>query len=392
MKSFLTGSLLALVSFAYAQQSSNQNNSTPSIQLQADSKVRPSLALSECCAFIGVNFNQISNEKAKRLGFDNPYGLYVTTILANSAAEKAGVQPFDYIYGIDEYRVGQDQTLGYILKKYSPGDKATLHIMRRGRWQTLPITFGRREDARGVYRSECEEAFFGIRQNNEVPSKEGIPVTIIANSTAKELGMEDGDVILTINGHKMIDWTDISTAVNNMQVGEKIRVEYMRGNQKRSGSHTIKSHCDTNEATYSFNNAQRRNWTGKGNTIVIENINVRNVQVNIEDVSTIEIRSLQEKNVEIAAGNSLRPQRLDIQPNTAGKNVFYLQFVLPSRGDTSIRIFNEAGRLIYEYELTDFSGTFNDEVNLLQNGMGTYYLTIKQGNNRLTKKVVLKKI
>jgi len=45
-------------------------------------------------AFLGVNTNHVSEEKAKVLGFKNSDGVYVTEVIENSAAEKTGIQPF----------------------------------------------------------------------------------------------------------------------------------------------------------------------------------------------------------------------------------------------------------------------------------------------------------
>ncbi|MEM1220930.1 MAG: hypothetical protein AAGH79_18560, partial [Bacteroidota bacterium] len=46
-------------------------------------------------AFLGVRSDDISREKAKKLGFSNYYGDYVTKVIKNTAAEKAGIQPND---------------------------------------------------------------------------------------------------------------------------------------------------------------------------------------------------------------------------------------------------------------------------------------------------------
>ncbi|MBK8567361.1 MAG: PDZ domain-containing protein [Saprospiraceae bacterium] len=92
-------------------------------------------------AFIGIYTEMISKEKATKLGFDNPFGTYVTGIIPNSGADKAGLKPFDYIYGFDEYRAGDQQNLGLVLKKYKPGDQATVHFVRKGKKATASLTF-----------------------------------------------------------------------------------------------------------------------------------------------------------------------------------------------------------------------------------------------------------
>jgi len=344
-----------------------------------------------CCAFIGVNLSQISREKARKLGFDNQYGLYVTGVIPGTAAEKAGVEPFDYIYGIDEYRVGADQSMGYILRKYEPGDDAKLHIVRKGQRQTLPITLGSEKDKEQVYKGECEEPFFGIRQNHTISTDEGIPVSIVSNSTAQAMGMEDDDIIVKINDYPMIDWTDISTAIDNMQVGAPIKVEYLRDGRRRTDTHPIKSHCDTqNKANAIIQNGTWNIRSGDEN-VVIERMDLSNIQIQMEDVSRRDVELLQERyGVNFQATNNLLAQRLIVTPRP-NMGTFNIQFSLPQRGDTSIRIFNDTGRLIYDYELNNFSGAFSDHVNISQNGEGAYFLQIRQGNKQMSKKIILEK-
>lgn len=68
-----------------------------------------------------------------------------------------------------------------------------------------------------------------------------------------------------------------------------------------------------------------------------------------------------------------------------------LSFDLPQSGHTSICIYNRQGRKIYEYELDDFSGTFIDEVDILQNGEGACFLEIRQDGKSKSQKIILQK-
>ena len=52
-------------------------------------------------AFLGVNIADMSESKAKKLGLENPYGTYVSSVIKNSAADKGGIKPLDYIHGND---------------------------------------------------------------------------------------------------------------------------------------------------------------------------------------------------------------------------------------------------------------------------------------------------
>ena len=121
-------------------------------------------------AFLGIISNIVSKSKAKKLNFDNHYGSYVAKVIDNTAADKAGIQPFDYIYGIDEYRTGENQNISSILRKYEPNDRVTLHLIRKTNKKTMPVTLGRRSDARYPETDQCDEPFFGIRNTHKSSS------------------------------------------------------------------------------------------------------------------------------------------------------------------------------------------------------------------------------
>jgi PDZ domain-containing secreted protein len=98
-------------------------------------------------AFLGVESNSISYDKAEKLGFDNPHGSYVTKVFKNTAAHAADLKPFDYIVGIDNQETSESEDLTDLLGDYETGDKATVHYIRQGKKRSAKITFGNRENA-----------------------------------------------------------------------------------------------------------------------------------------------------------------------------------------------------------------------------------------------------
>ena len=99
-------------------------------------------------AFLGVYSNGISYKKAQKLNFDNENGSYVTGVIDHTAAAEADLQPFDYIFGIDEYRTNSDRSLTGILRKYESGETVTIHFYRNGKQQKKTVELGKRSDAR----------------------------------------------------------------------------------------------------------------------------------------------------------------------------------------------------------------------------------------------------
>ncbi len=349
-------------------------------------------------AFLGINSDRLSEEKARKLGFDNPYGHYVTKVIENTAADRANIQPFDYIYGVDEYRTGRNQDLTSILRKYRPEEEAVIHLVRRDQRQTLPVTFSHRSEARYRDHDKCEEPFFGVRSAHASHQGMGVPVDIVSNSTAEAMGLKDGAVIRRINGYPIFDWTDISTAIDNMEVGQEISVEYSLNGATRTGRQEIKSYCDTKTRITKTDDNDWSDWMKNDNEGVAvtprrspRGMDVDNIRVRMADLSNREADEMRRQhNVDMPVDNNLRIEDLKLSPNP-NKGLFHLNFNLPQNGETIVRIYNEAGRQIYNYDLGPFSGRFDDEVNISQNGAGTYFLEIRQGDRSITKKVVLQK-
>jgi S1-C subfamily serine protease len=346
-------------------------------------------------AFLGIYSSEISREKARKLGFDSPHGSYVSSVIPNTAAEKANIQAFDYIYGIDEYRVGENQNLGDILAKYREGETAKVYVLRKGSTLTKQIVLGARPtgEIANTQTNECEDPFFGVRNNYRNFSEKGVSVTIVGNSTAEEMGMQNGDVITFINDHPIIDWTDISIAIDNMKVGQSIKVIYLRNGRPLQSSHPIKSHCETLEEVEkseiiinSDGDAQIIVKGRDANQAAESRIRMRIFDPTSRDLSNLSYGA----KIKIDRSQKLEVQNL-ILKTTNDPDRVRISFRLPGRGDTQIQIYNQNGRSLYQYELDSFSGVFQDVLDIAQNGSGVYYLYIQQDQASLIKKILLQK-
>ena len=353
-------------------------------------------------AFLGVYIDKLSEKKARALGFDNPYGSYVSGVIKNTAADKAGIMPFDYIIGIDEYRVGEEQYLNGILRKYEPGDEATVHFYRKGKRVNKSIVFRVYTEAIRESKDKCEDPFMGIIELEKESGQKGVKVKPVSNSTAMDIGLESGDIITYVNGYQMYDWTDIGIAINMLAPGDKIEVDYIRDGKKMKGSGNILSYAKTKKCKDCDCGESR-------NRIVIDNSNfsiqypknlkrerydtdsrkdVDDVIVSMEDVSDSEMRNMVSKGVDMEVSNDLRVENLELSSNS-DIGMFELQFDLDTEGETMVNVYNPAGRSIYEYDLGKFSGDFSDHIDISQNGAGTYFLKISQNRKSFVRKIVL---
>lgn len=94
-------------------------------------------------AYLGVYTQNVS------LRSDYGYWRYTTTscvqiadIVADSAAEQAGLKVGDLILKVNDMQVSSNSVLSDIIESFNAGDTATLTIQRDGQQTQIPVTFG----------------------------------------------------------------------------------------------------------------------------------------------------------------------------------------------------------------------------------------------------------
>ena len=92
--------------------------------------------------YVGINWQSITPRIAAVYRLPAEYGVYITQVVENSPASRAGLQPGDIITGIDETAL--DATHAYIntLFQYSAGDTVTLTVMRGNEQIQVEVTLG----------------------------------------------------------------------------------------------------------------------------------------------------------------------------------------------------------------------------------------------------------
>jgi len=329
--------------------------------------------------FLGIYSEVLSKDKAEKLNIENPYGSYVTGVLENTGAQEAGIQPFDYIYGIDEYRVGENQSLTSILRKYKAGEEVTIYLMRKGKNLKYNATLRSRSDSKEKKKSRCEDPFFGVQPSNRSGGDAGVRVNVVKNSTATKLDLASGDILTAINGFPIIDWADVGPAIDMMEVGNAITVDFIRAGQSKQTKGAIGSYCDTygKERSWSMSlwgDDDPEEEEEEDLSMEVENLNASDIQA--------KNRSL---DLDLPTDNNLTVQNINISTNKQG--TITLQFELPQRGETVIKMYNQNGREVYNYDLGTFSGEFTDEVGLSDRDRASYLLHIQQGLNSIIKQI-----
>ena len=85
--------------------------------------------------------------------------------------------------------------------------------------------------------SSCEDngAFLGVDEDSdEDEDQPGIVVQIVRGSAAEKAGLLTNDLITSLDGQKMIRWSDLSRVINSKKPGDKLAIVYERNGKSAS--------------------------------------------------------------------------------------------------------------------------------------------------------------
>ncbi|MEG0776404.1 MAG: trypsin-like peptidase domain-containing protein [Raoultibacter sp.] len=93
-------------------------------------------------ARLGVSAATIDKAIAQRYGFSVDAGAYVSSVVADSSAAKAGIQEGDIITKFNNTQITSANDLILAIRSVNPGDKATVEVNREGETKSVEVTLG----------------------------------------------------------------------------------------------------------------------------------------------------------------------------------------------------------------------------------------------------------
>jgi serine protease Do len=184
---------------------------------------------------IGIGIADITPENAKFFDETNATGGVVTQVEPDSPGAKAGLQIGDVITAIDGQKVSDAGELQVLVGQKRPGSKITLNVLRDGKSMTIPVTL----EELGSRSSEGKEdsgtgegkMHWGIglgnltpdlREQLQAPSEihGAVIEQVQPGSPADNAGLQQGDIILEVNRHKVQTASDVQQALGKVPKGQ----------------------------------------------------------------------------------------------------------------------------------------------------------------------------
>ena len=168
---------------------------------------------------LGVRGTELNNDTAKQFNTDIIEGFYISQIEDNSGAEKANLKEGDIILKIDEIKISKFSDMKGYLKTKRPNDIVKLIINRNGKENTVNVKLSNYNNRVVIF---LEMELKNISSNKS--KEKGVVINKINNDEYSYLGINIGDIILSVNGYTVNNVNEIEKLKNNYN-GRILKVE-----------------------------------------------------------------------------------------------------------------------------------------------------------------------
>jgi len=189
---------------------------------------------------IGIEFNAQENPAIARV-YGVQSGITVSSVVAGSPAERAGLKVGDTIFSVDGKQVKTGDELVSDIARRKPGEKIALGYFRNGKKEETSVTVADRaklfasrlgEDEESSEASAPKQSKLGatvraltpeIADRLNVPSGKGVIVQDVKNgSFADDVGLTRGDVVLEINKQPVNNEDDFDRIQSGLKSGQDV--------------------------------------------------------------------------------------------------------------------------------------------------------------------------
>ena len=207
---------------------------------------------------IGIKWSRNPNESDTLEAFGLDHGVLVEDVPADGPAGKAGIHADDVIVALNEQPIKDGEELVNKVADLPIGSTALFTVDRNGKRMDFKVAVGERSviwaNAGQISdnRPEMQQgggkavipAKFGItimrltqkeRQDLQIESKDGVKVVSVdPGSFADDIGMLEGDAIISINRQAVASPDDVMKLQSNLKAGQAVAVHIVR-NQGGTG-------------------------------------------------------------------------------------------------------------------------------------------------------------
>ena len=188
-------------------------------------------------AYLGVSIADVTPELAKEMKLDATQGVYLSEVVDNGAAKKAGMEKGDVIVGAGGKTIKRSSELLEVIGSRRPGDKLDVTVLRDGKSKTFNVTLRNREGNTDVVRKEDLEEMQTLGATFEALSQEdrgryglrsGVKIIDVGNGKLKEAGVPNGFILIKLNNSPVSSQDDVRKILGQLNPGDGVLLQGYR--------------------------------------------------------------------------------------------------------------------------------------------------------------------
>ncbi|HFB65283.1 MAG TPA: Do family serine endopeptidase [Aeromonadales bacterium] len=186
--------------------------------------------------FLGVTYQDVDFKLAKSFGLKEIYGAIIPEVSKDGPADKSGILPGDIVLKINGSKIMRAADLPFTIGRTRPGDKVSFVILRDGDEKNMEITVGERPGAQTaeIAASQGLSNRMGIKVRNlpndlqNALGDNGVQVMQLEKGPAANAGIRVGDIILSLNRHRVTNLADFNKVVKGLPANKGFPVLVIR--------------------------------------------------------------------------------------------------------------------------------------------------------------------
>jgi serine protease Do len=204
---------------------------------------------------IGIMFDAVENPAIARV-YGNGSGVTVSSVVAGSPADQAGLKVGDTITSVDGKKVSKGAELVGDIASRKPGSKVTLTFLRNGKSQETAVTIADRAKLFAARLGDAQDSDdesapkqskFGVTVRKvtpemadrlDIPQGKGVIVQDVKpNSFAEDVNLGRGDIVLEINKQPVNSEEDFARIESSLKSGQDVVfLVRQRGSTRQDGT------------------------------------------------------------------------------------------------------------------------------------------------------------
>lgn len=226
----------------------------PAVLLSAcQDKPRVIKSTSENKPWLGIQVEDLSRKMLKNLTLD--HGVKIVKVFDNSPAEEAGLETDDILLSFNGEDLNSPEELVDLVRDREIEDEVEIAYLRDGAKNTTTVTLGKtrrytyghifkRNTPKDYYLYQGGYAWLGVRterltdqlrQYFGVTEDGGVLITeVMAESPAKEAGLQAGDIIIQVAEKKIKSTRDLLRAINYFDPDDVVEITVIRDKKEQS--------------------------------------------------------------------------------------------------------------------------------------------------------------